>query len=88
MAQQVSAAEEEVECLVLLEPDPPPYRRTLKKRMQLALDEAAVLSSRQKLCYFTRRIRQKVKWKLGRLQATGSDLRPDTEALERFESRF
>jgi thioesterase domain-containing protein len=74
MAQQLRAAEEEVECLVLFEPDLAPSRGTLKERMQLALDEAAVLSACEKLRYFSRRITSKVQWKLGGLQAAASDL--------------
>jgi amino acid adenylation domain-containing protein len=74
MARQLRVAEEQVACLVLLEPDPPPYRGTLRKRMQLVLDETAVLPSSEKLRYFTGRIAQKVKWKIGKLQAAGSDL--------------
>jgi amino acid adenylation domain-containing protein len=73
MAQQLRAAGDEVACLVLLDPDPPPRRGTLAKRVRLTLDEAALLLPGKKLHYFVRRIAQKAKREVVQLQTTGSD---------------
>jgi hypothetical protein len=44
---------------------------TLRERMRLVLDEAAGLSSREKLRYLARGIMQKAKWEIVQLQAAG-----------------
>ena len=74
MARQVRLAGEQVGCLLMFEPDPPPYRGTLSRRMQLLLDETAVLISSERLRYFTGRMAQKVEWKVRELQSAGRDL--------------
>jgi thioesterase domain-containing protein/acyl carrier protein len=74
MARQVRMAGEQVGCLPMFEPDPPPYRGTLRRRMQLVLDETAVLTLSERLRYFTGRIAQKAKWKVSELQSASTDL--------------
>jgi amino acid adenylation domain-containing protein len=77
MAQQLNAAGEEVACLVLIDPDPAepsPRRPALEKRIRLVLDEAASLSLNEKLRYFIHRLTGKVKWQLGQMRTTASDL--------------
>jgi amino acid adenylation domain-containing protein len=77
MAQQLHATGEEVAFLALFDtnnPEQPPQRSPIRKRIWLALDEASGLSLRDKPQYFARRVAHRLKWEAAKVQNAAYNL--------------
>jgi thioesterase domain-containing protein len=80
MAQQLHAAGEAVALLALFEtdcPEPTAWSDNITKQIRLAFGEAASLSPRDRLRYFTRRVIRKVKRQIAQRQHMGDRLAPE-----------
>ncbi len=78
MAQQLRAAGEEVALLALFDTTHPKERNLrypIKKRIQLALDEARALPSSEKMRYIAQRAELRLRWEISKLQKAGYDLK-------------
>jgi amino acid adenylation domain-containing protein len=76
MAQQLREAGEQVGCLAMFEannPDRPPRRCTIAKRIRLALDEIYGEPPKEKLRYLFCRVTDRVKWHISQLEMASYD---------------